>query len=225
MHLDRQAYATAERLLRHNRGELVLGGKITPRWLDGGARFWYAVDTPAGKRFVVADPTAGTRESHESQPVEGVQAAGNPLEIPAPDGKHAIYLTEHNLHARFLDGSRDWALTGDGSADLSYGANPDYLMYSKIGRDDWELVAVAYVIDQTLSPDPPTDLRGAGYHEHVWTCLVDGEELDEDEFGPISREECRAREGEWSPGGVWMTHVWLIDNPSGPFAETNPALV
>jgi len=103
--------------------------------------------------------------------------------------------------------------------------HPDYLMYSKIGRDDWELVAVAYVIDQTLSPDPPTDLRGAGYHEHVWTCLVDGEELDEDEFGPISRDECRAREGEWSPGGVWMTHVWLIDNPSGPFAETNPALV
>jgi hypothetical protein len=23
---------------------------------------------------------------------------------------------------------------------------------------------------------------------------------------------------------VWMTHVWLVDNRNGVFAETNPAL-
>lgn len=104
-------------------------------------------------------------------------------------------------------------------------AGDEYLMYSHIGRDGWDLVAVAYVVDQAAWPDPPTDLRGAAYHAHTWTCVVDGEELDEDDVGPVSRDECRAQDGEWSPGGVWMTHVWLIDNPSGMFAETNPALV
>src|SRR2546421_3148288 len=95
MTLDRHAYATAERLLRHNRGELVLGGKVTPRWLDGGARFWYTVNTSEGKRFVVADPGAGTRDTYESQPADGTPPSGNPLEIPAPDGKYAVYRAGH----------------------------------------------------------------------------------------------------------------------------------
>ncbi|MFC7640748.1 hypothetical protein ACFQX6_06845 [Streptosporangium lutulentum] len=60
--LDAAACRTAERLLRHNRHELVLGDKINPHWIDGGARFWYAVDTSAGRRFVLVDPAAGTRE-------------------------------------------------------------------------------------------------------------------------------------------------------------------
>jgi dipeptidyl aminopeptidase/acylaminoacyl peptidase len=56
------AYQAAERLLRHNRSALVKGAKVTPRWLDGGSRFWYTANTAAGKRFVLADPAAGTRE-------------------------------------------------------------------------------------------------------------------------------------------------------------------
>lgn len=118
----------------------------------------------------------------------------------------------------------DWSgpLPTHSGLDLSA---PDFLMYSRIGRDDWELVAVAYVVDQAGSPRPPTALQGATYHEHAWTCVVAGEELDEEEQGPISPDDCRARHGHWSPGGVWMTHVWLIDNPDGIFAESNPALV
>lgn len=42
------AYQVAERLLRHNRADLVLGGKVRPQWIDGGERFWYAVSTPEG---------------------------------------------------------------------------------------------------------------------------------------------------------------------------------
>jgi dipeptidyl aminopeptidase/acylaminoacyl peptidase len=60
--LDASAYQTAERLLRHNRDGLVLGDRISPQWIDGGARFWYAVDSSAGRRFVLVDPEAGTRE-------------------------------------------------------------------------------------------------------------------------------------------------------------------
>jgi dipeptidyl-peptidase 4 len=59
-----QDYQAAEQLLRRpaRPGELVIGDKIKPQWIDGGARFWYAVSTGAGKRFVLVDPAAGTRE-------------------------------------------------------------------------------------------------------------------------------------------------------------------
>lgn len=210
---DVQAYQTAERLLRHNRGELVLGGKITPRWVAGGTRFWYTVNTDEGKRFVVADPGAGTRDNsfdhdrlakslavasghqvdaaalpffaitvtsgavefdafgrhwrcpldtYECQPTEG-NPPGNPLEIPSPDGKYSLHRVEHNLHARLLDGSGDRALTSDGSAELDYGANPDYLMYStllgKIGLPHLP-PAVAWSPDSTRVLTHRTDQRG-----------------------------------------------------------------
>jgi hypothetical protein len=101
---------------------------------------------------------------------------------------------------------------------------PEYLMYSKFLTGEWKLVAVAYFVDQADYPEPPTGLTGATYHQHVWNCIVDDEELEEEDWGVISREECEIMEGTWSPGGVWMTHVWLVDNPHGIFSETNPLL-
>ncbi|QES48310.1 S9 family peptidase [Streptomyces venezuelae] len=180
--LDVRAYETAERLLRHNRKELVRGDKVTPRWIEGGSRFWYTIGTAEGKRFVLVDPETGTRApafDHERlaaalaaasgqevdaaalpfpaiQPVaDAVEfdafgahwrcrldhyavekaeggAPGNPLAVPAPDRKHAVYRAGHDLRAQELDGSRDWALTSDGTEDHDYGANPDYLMYSTL---------------------------------------------------------------------------------------------
>lgn len=119
----------------------------------------------------------------------------------------------------------DWAGSYPARPGLDL-LDPEFLMYSKLlSGDEWELIAVAYVADKKTYPEPPTELRGAEYHEHVWTCIDDGEELEEDEFGRISRAECDGMGGKWSPGGVWMTHVWLIDNPAGITAETNPALV
>jgi dipeptidyl-peptidase 4 len=43
-------------------GELVIGDKVRPQWIDGGARFWYAVSNGVGRRFVLVDPAAGARE-------------------------------------------------------------------------------------------------------------------------------------------------------------------
>ncbi len=60
--LDIGVYRTADRLLRHHRGELVLGGKVQPRWVDGGTSFWYTVDTEKGRQFILADPAEGTRK-------------------------------------------------------------------------------------------------------------------------------------------------------------------
>ncbi|WP_106401238.1 S9 family peptidase [Actinocorallia populi] len=59
-----QNYQVAEQLLRRSAspGEFVVGDKIRPQWIDGGTRFWYAVNNGAGKRFVLVDPAAGVRE-------------------------------------------------------------------------------------------------------------------------------------------------------------------
>jgi hypothetical protein len=118
----------------------------------------------------------------------------------------------------------DWAGSFPARPELDP-LDPEFLMYSKLLTGEWKLVAVAYVVDQALYPDPPTELTGAVYHEHVWNCIADGEELEEEDWGVISREECDIMGGRWSPGGVWMTHVWLVDNPNGIFAESNPTLV
>jgi hypothetical protein len=146
------------------------------------------------------------------------------VEVAFEDG----WLSEHEdwpeVGSHFYRGG-DWA----GSFPARPGVDlldPEFLMYSKLlSGDEWELVAVAYVADKAVYPEPPAELSGAEWHEHVWTCKADGEELEEDEWGPISRAECDEMGGTWSPGGVWMTHVWLIDNPAGVTAESNPALV
>ena len=59
-----QDYQAAEQLLRRpaRPGELIIGGKVRPQWIDGGTRFWYAVSNGAGRRFMLADSAAGTRE-------------------------------------------------------------------------------------------------------------------------------------------------------------------
>lgn len=126
----------------------------------------------------------------------------------------------HFYNPDTIDGV-DGAFTVDPGDRL---AQPEYLMYSKFLTGKWKLVAVAYFVDQAAFPEPPTGLTGAQYHEHVWNCIVDGEELEEEDWGVISREECEIMDGRWSPGGVWMTHVWLVDNPNGIFAEENPLL-
>ncbi|MEO3929989.1 DPP IV N-terminal domain-containing protein [Micromonosporaceae bacterium B7E4] len=59
-----QGYQAAEQFLRRpaRPGEFVVGDKVRPQWIDGGARFWYGVRNGAGRRFVLVDPAAGIRE-------------------------------------------------------------------------------------------------------------------------------------------------------------------
>src|ERR1700743_905067 len=86
--LDARHHRNAERLLLPHRGELVLAGSISPRWLDGGARFWYTVGTEDGRRFVVADPARGRRDvgfAHDRLAKALAVASGqdvDPAELP-----------------------------------------------------------------------------------------------------------------------------------------------
>jgi len=81
-------YRAAEQLLRRpaRPGELVIGDKIRPQWIDGGGGFWYAVSNGAGKRFVLVDPAAGTREpafDHARLAAELASASGQEVDPQA----------------------------------------------------------------------------------------------------------------------------------------------
>ncbi|MEU2834225.1 DPP IV N-terminal domain-containing protein [Streptomyces lavendulae] len=65
------------------------GGRIRPRWIEGGPRFWYRTDTPDGLRFFLVDPGRGSRtlafdhvrlaEALSDAAGEGVDAAALPF--------------------------------------------------------------------------------------------------------------------------------------------------
>jgi dipeptidyl-peptidase-4 len=100
-----QDYQAAEQLLRRpaRPGELIIGDKVRLQWIDGGARFWYAVSNGAGRRFMLADPAGGTREpafdhsrlaatlaaasgqevDPEALPFMAIELAGNAVEFDA----------------------------------------------------------------------------------------------------------------------------------------------
>ncbi|WP_428847006.1 DPP IV N-terminal domain-containing protein [Rhizohabitans arisaemae] len=84
--MDAATYQRAERLLVHNRSTLVAGGKVAPRWIGEGSRFWYRVEGPAGHRFVHVDPAVGTREpafDHERLAKALEEASGSPAHAEA----------------------------------------------------------------------------------------------------------------------------------------------
>ncbi|MFJ9849064.1 DPP IV N-terminal domain-containing protein [Streptomyces sp. NPDC101150] len=79
-----QDYQAAEQLLRRpaRPGELVTGDKVRPQWIDGGARFWYAVSNGVGRRFVLVDPAAGTREpAFDHAPLAAALAAASGQQV------------------------------------------------------------------------------------------------------------------------------------------------
>src|SRR5688572_14383930 len=56
-------YARAEGFLAWNAERLVLGAHLEPQWLhDGTDRFWYLRRSRQGSRFLLVDPSQGTRE-------------------------------------------------------------------------------------------------------------------------------------------------------------------
>lgn len=80
----RNSYQTAEQFLRHNRGKLVEGGKVTPQWIDGGASFRYDVERVGGTQSYLVDPAAGTREL-TTAPAEQT-GTRDFLAVVSPDG-------------------------------------------------------------------------------------------------------------------------------------------
>ena len=70
----------------------------------------------------------------------------------------------------------------------------------------------------------PTELTGAHWHQHRWTCAIPAQPYTEF-IDPMSFADCAAKGGEWSDATNWEMHVWAwLDNPLGPFQNENPLL-
>ncbi|WP_027344166.1 S9 family peptidase [Hamadaea tsunoensis] len=81
-------YRIAEKLLRRplRPGELTVGDKVRPQWMDGGRRFWYAVRDGDATRFLVVDPAAGSRVpafDHRRLAAALASASGQPVDAEA----------------------------------------------------------------------------------------------------------------------------------------------
>lgn len=167
---------------------------------------------------------AGTPDPEQMDLIQSAMERYADVDAARADGYERMDGDYEGTGAHF--GIPEWTSGGaysiTGRLDLT---QPEYLMYTKRLTGEWKLVAVAFVLDMWQYPEPSTDLVGAPYHEHVWNCIEsEGWTLDEEEYGYVSHRECEAEGNIWSPGGEWMTHVWLIPNPDGVFADENPTI-
>jgi len=60
--LTREDYARAEQYLIWNIGKLAFKFQAVPHFIGKSDRFWYKLDTRAGKEFVFVDPALRTRQ-------------------------------------------------------------------------------------------------------------------------------------------------------------------
>jgi dipeptidyl aminopeptidase/acylaminoacyl peptidase len=54
-------YRRAERMLAAHASKLAYHERVAPRWMRGGDRFWYSINTPDGTQFILVDPAAGVQ--------------------------------------------------------------------------------------------------------------------------------------------------------------------
>ena len=84
--LNSTDYERAEKLIPVNRSKLVSGGKVAPRWIDKGARFWYRGEGPQGHWFVLVEPAKRLRKpafDHQRLATALAAASGSPVDAAA----------------------------------------------------------------------------------------------------------------------------------------------
>ncbi|MFM9948397.1 MAG: DPP IV N-terminal domain-containing protein [Saprospiraceae bacterium] len=122
-------YEQAVKFLSFNTSKLVFNSGVNPTWLDDG-RFWYAVNTAAGKQFVLINPADGSRKTATelNALVPGAETT-NPAntgrrnsrnEVLSPDGKKAAFIKDWNLWVRDVATKQETQLTTDGIKDFGY---------------------------------------------------------------------------------------------------------
>jgi len=120
---------------------MVKGGVVEPHWMDGGNRFWYAIEGPDSTAYYMVDCAAGTRDPLDAPPGEDKQedpaatespdppanpddAAADPdvVETPSPDGRWMVAVKDHNLWYQSADSDELAQLTSDGEEDYPWSA-------------------------------------------------------------------------------------------------------
>ena len=108
--------------------------------------------------------------------------------------------------------------TIDGEFDPS---EPEFLLYTPHGDDDWELVGTGFILPTGLvGPDHPAGFAGPldNWHVHYSLCIGDPARTRS-----AAKDECEARGGNWVASFGWMIHTYVWeDNPLGVFSMWNP---
>ncbi len=119
-------YDKAVQALGINTNKLVYHAGFYPNWL-GDARFWYSVNTPAGREYVLIDAANGARKTGKSKndilPNEPAVAAnsnrGSGMAL-SPDGKKFAFIKDWNLWMRDTETKKETQLTFDGVENYGY---------------------------------------------------------------------------------------------------------
>lgn len=123
-------YDRATKFLSPATSKLVYRNNVSATWLPDG-RFWYSVNIPGGKEFVLIDPDRGSRktaadqktllqDSPGSKPATATGHKGAAGGIPSPDGKKVAFIKDWNLWLRDVTTDRETQLTTDGVKDFGY---------------------------------------------------------------------------------------------------------
>jgi len=121
-------YEQAVKFLSFNTSKLVFNSGVNPTWLDDG-RFWYAVNTEAGKQFVLINPADGSRKTAAElntlvpgaeTPSSNTGRRNSRNEVLSPNGKKAAFIKDWNLWVRDVATEQETQLTTDGIKDFGY---------------------------------------------------------------------------------------------------------
>jgi len=131
----------------------------------------------------------------------------------------------------YVQASTDDAMMGAhfGKDELAYVdqldiAHPATLLYTQRLTGEWQLVGVGYSVSLDAYPKPPTEIAGAHWHQHRWTCVFYGDSFPTS-VEPMTRRDCLDQGGEWWKEFGYELHVWThFENPLGPFEDANPLL-
>jgi dipeptidyl aminopeptidase/acylaminoacyl peptidase len=123
-------YEGATQALGFNTNKLIYRYNVYPTWLPDG-NFWYAVNVPGGKEFVLINPANGSRKTGpdkktilpaattDTPTTPGRRRGSGPGSI-SPDGKKAAFIKDWNLWVRDLETKKETQLTTDGIKDFGY---------------------------------------------------------------------------------------------------------
>ena len=121
-------YDHATKFLGSRTSKLVDRNIVNPIWMEDG-RFWYSVNIPSGREYVLIDPTSGNRKTAPDlkslvpdAPAEKVQNTRRFIsnEILSPDKKKAAFIKDWNLWVRDEATKKETQLTMDGVKDFGY---------------------------------------------------------------------------------------------------------
>lgn len=118
-------YEQASKFLGVNTNKLVYRNNVNPIWLADGT-FWYSVNIPDGKEFVLINPANGKRTTGKDKnailpnAVKNASDSQHINEIRSPDGSKVAFIKDWNLWIRDVASKKVTQLTFDGAKDFGY---------------------------------------------------------------------------------------------------------